>query len=367
MKKILICIVVLLFITLPAYSSSQSYTNLFEEYISKNSTLSNLKETYFDLTDSYEEDLLNYQRMSAFIDDDRLIVSVMTNKNLGKLRLLWNIERRKEAYLSSYANTVINFRNTYKTLFDLKDMHQISIDLYDRAVKTYDLKNNSFEDGYVSYTELRQSEYDTEKALNDKLSRERNYFKQLRGFNLLLNKDIDTDYEYDIKEEISSFSGLEEYIGFALENSPEIKELERKIEENELIIKYISMYRTNYVYYDSNLTFSRAVIDLNKNKIMLEAKKASIVKGLERAYENLLLNLEEITLKEMDMDIKKMTMDKMKESFEKGYIEEEIYINASESYKASYSNYISSVYIFNTNVLNIEKDASWFMKGELER
>ncbi|MFO7635989.1 MAG: hypothetical protein R6W96_01610 [Clostridia bacterium] len=365
MKKFLLIFLSVVLASFPVHAGPAGYQDLFDEYMAAQSGLQEQRSRYDALVEGYEQALHAVRGMSSFSTDEFSVSNMLINKGLGSLRLGWGIDRAREACLSGRALAEISFRNTYKNLHDLEKARTASLEAYEAGTKAYDAKTLLHGNGLLSGQDLRIAAYQLEMLHADMLARERAYHRQLRLFNLELSKDYETPHEWVLREEMMPVAALSDYLGNALAHSPELNELRRKIEENRLVVGTIAMYRTHLSYYAAGQTYRQAVIDLNIADIMLKAGEGRLARELERGYEDLKISREELALSALQVEILRQQSLRMMESHRLGYVDRTSADQALVNYEKALEGHAASIHSYNTRVLSYERNAAWFMKGDL--
>ncbi|MBN2851851.1 MAG: hypothetical protein JXQ23_03860 [Clostridia bacterium] len=365
-KKTLSILLILVLLLLPVTVSASDYEASYNEYINNSEQLKSLYTTYQDLESSYADsvkELLNYSTGSSL---SYYQAYAYINKVTGKIQLDRSLEASKENILRTKMDMTISFRSRYYNLYTLEKSMNDTYSNYLSQLETYNSNVALYKQGYINKSIVDLSDYNKKSAYVSYMSNKRNYENAIREFNLLIGKDYDnTDYKLNIDEKIKAVSPLDVYLESFLENSPTLKSYSNTIEIGEIKIDCLEAYNLDVTSYDAKLDYAKTNISIEitalRKKEYIETSKSDI----ENLYTQIEFAKRTIDNEAFAIEINKRLMEENRDFYLKGYIEKEEYNSYIEKYENSVKAYKEKIYSYNSMILNLEKTACMYMKGEL--
>lgn len=323
-----------------------------------------LIENYNELIENYSENYAKYTSMSTRSNMMYNMVYTLINKEIGKHQVSWDIEKARENVLKTQLDIEISYRNQFYNMYSLeKNMNTAYIN-YLNQLDSYENSVDLFNNGYINDIEMEYANYT--KLYSNILYHlsKRNFENSLSQFNLEISNEYTyNEYDFSITEIANELLTEEEYVEYAIENSPVIIEYDRQIEKHHIKLDYLDRYNLINISYAAKLDFLKT--DLLLEIALLERQEYidNLEKSINSQYLNLLLKNNELSNYKLAITISEIEKDENKQYYLKGYIDSDEYTAYVEKYDNALIEYSEKIYAYNSLILNLEKLACIYMKG----
>ncbi|MGE5613629.1 MAG: TolC family protein [Bacillota bacterium] len=273
----------------------------------------------------------------------------------GQMKLAWEIARDSREIAENSMEISLRgiYMGTYSARADLL--------LKQKQLELVYIKNKHdrirLDRGLISPLDMEESEYNLLKAKKEAAAAERNYESMVRNLNQFMGFPLGTRFsDIMIWEEPESavLEPVEHYIGKALNNRLDIKQIEKQIalkEQEKNIIESFNLYKVDTAAREE---YEFLIIELEKLYIDLKAAKLSVENDIRNAYADIIKAEKSVESVKKAMELQKSAYEKMKARYDAGQVAEIILRQAEINLAYAQNSYTAALFDYKTRLMRFE-------------
>ena len=251
---------------------------------------------------------------------------------------------------------ISGLRDLYIMLFNADSSLNIAKQKYNIALEVKTQNQIKLQQGLITPLDMRQSEYNLDKASGDMEAAKRSRENALRSFNIFLGVPIDTGYssvQAPNEDPVVKIDTVENYINNALNNRMEIVDLKRQSELKKLEASVLELFIQNAYPVHIREDYKNALTEVKNLDLNIEIKKLAIQKEIKDAYIDVLNAYKSVKTMKGTLETQKKALANMEQRYKLGYITKDVL----EQYRVTISDlenkYKMALFSYNTKVMKL--------------
>ncbi len=316
------------------------YKNAQNDSKRAGNTLDSLKEN------SYTKKMINANLRSIFAIQMELMPKVMENE-------VYKLDKKEEV---TKRTLEISLREIYAGCLNYYNDSNIKTEKLKIENRKYSQNKLKYENGLISNIDLKESEYNLNKAKTELEVSKRNFTNMIRNFSSFLGVEVGEDFsKYIVKEDQNNIAitGIDTYIKYALEENADTKAIEKDIEVKKLSIDIDEREDS----FNSSITRQKSYRDtqrvLEKLNVQLENKKYEVETNIKQAYIEVMKERDNIETLNKNISILETKLSKYTAQYEQGFLTKTIIDDVSIGLTELKNTLNVATFSYNTKVLKL--------------
>ena len=247
-------------------------------------------------------------------------------------------------------------RDLYTMLFSADDNVKVMKQKYDIAREVNAQNKARLQQGLITQLDMKQSQYNLDKAENDLNAAKRSRENAVRSFNAFLGVPVGATYtniEEPNEDPIVRIDTAENYISSALEKRMEIIDLKRQIDLKRLEASVLQMFIMNAYPAHIREDYNNALTEVKNLNLKLEIKKLAVQKEIKDAYVDVLNTYKSVKTMQGTLETQKKALANTEMRYKLGYITKDVLEQNRAAVNALENGYKAALYSYNTKVIKL--------------